>query len=435
LKLSTASRRELQILWSSNFIDKYSVTGFNGLQNLRFSLNESFQSAEKDIAMTIHPQQDCQTAYKIASKRRDLNLFIYLTGEFELKNLTVFTGDIKREISSQKAQAVTIDFSQVCYLDSAAALAFVQIEKESATQNIPCRLVNLNDESKGIFSVIHEDALTHPSYKSEISDNGLIHQVGQASLDIARDFIHSVTFIGELLVALLYTLRHPKSLRGKDVLFYVQRAGVDGLPIVALIGLLIGLIIAFMSFLQLKQLGANIYVPALVSFGMIKELGPIMTAILVAGRSGSAFAAEIGTMVVNEEVDALHTMGFDPIRFLAVPKVLATIIVVPVLTIYADLFGIFGGLLIGVTSLDLTAKTYITQSIKTIHVFDVVTSLIKAAVFAGLISAIGCQRGFQVRAGAQDVGKFTTSAVVTAIFLIVVVDSIFAVMLYYIKSY
>jgi phospholipid/cholesterol/gamma-HCH transport system permease protein len=181
--------------------------------------------------------------------------------------------------------------------------------------------------------------------------------------------------------------------------------------------------------------GANIYVPALVSFAMVKELGPIMTAILVAGRSGSAFAAEIGTMVVNEEVDALRTMGFDPIRFLAVPKVLAMIIVVPILTIYADLFGILGGMIIGVTSLDLTAKTYITQSVKTIQVFDVVTSLVKAAVFAGMIAGIGCQRGFQVRAGAQDVGKYTTSAVVSAIFLIVVVDSIFAIMLYYIKRY
>ncbi|HCS76693.1 MAG TPA: hypothetical protein DIW05_02890 [Syntrophaceae bacterium] len=229
-------------------------------------------------------------------------------------------------------------------------------------------------------------------------------------------------------------MRHPRSLRGKDVLFYVQRAGVDGLPIVAMIGALMGLIMAFMSYLQFKQFGANIYVPALVSFAMIKELGPIMTAILVAGRSGSAFAAEIGTMVVNEEVDALQTMGFDPIRFLAVPKVLACVIVVPILTIYADLAGILGGMTIGLTTLDLTVKTYITQSIKTIQVFDVVTSLIKAAVFAGLISTIGCQRGFQVRAGAQDVGKFTTSAVVAAIFLIVVADSIFAVMLYYIKN-
>ncbi len=387
------------------------------------------------MGMVERSQKDCQAAYKISSKWEDLNLFIYLAGEFGLKNLMAFTCDIKREISSQKAQDITIDFSQICYLDSAAALALVQIEKEAVAQNIQCHLVNLNDEAKGIFSVIHDDALTHLPFKSEVSHEGFIRQVGQASLDVTRDFINFVTFIGELLVALYYTLRHPKTLRGKDVFFYVQRAGVDGLPIVALIGLLMGLIMAFMSFLQFKQFGANIYVPALVSFAMVKELGPLMTAILVAGRSGSAFAAEIGTMVVNEEVDALSTMGFDPIRFLAVPKVLATIIVVPILTIYADLSGILGGMIIGVTSLDLTVKTYITQSIKTIEVFDVVTSLIKAAVFAGLISAIGCQRGFQVRSGAQDVGKYTTSAVVAAIFLIVVADSIFAIMLYYVKRY
>lgn len=385
--------------------------------------------------MAERSQKDSQAAYTISFKWEDLNLFIFLTGEFGLKNLMAFTCDIKREISSQKTQDITIDFSQICYLDSAAALALVQIEKEAVAQNIQCRLVNLNDEAKGIFSVIHDDALTHLPFKPEVSREGFIRRVGEASLGVTRDFVSFVTFIGELLVALFYTLRHPKSLRGKDVFFYVQRAGVDGLPIVALIGLLMGLIMAFMSFLQFKQFGANIYVPALVSFAMVKELGPLMTAILVAGRSGSAFAAEIGTMVVNEEVDALRTMGFDPIRFLAVPKVLATIIVVPILTIYAVLSGILGGMIIGVTSLDLTAKTYILQSIKTIEVFDVVTSLIKAAVFAGLISAIGCQRGFQVRSGAQDVGKYTTSAVVAAIFLIVVADSVFAIMLYYVKRY
>jgi phospholipid/cholesterol/gamma-HCH transport system permease protein len=166
---------------------------------------------------------------------------------------------------------------------------------------------------------------------------------------------------------------------------------------------------------------------------MVKELGPIMTAILVAGRSGSAFAAEIGTMMVNEEVDALKTMGFDPVRFLVVPKIFAAVIVVPLLTIYSDFFGIIGGLIVGVTGLDLTVNTYLLQSLKTIQVFDIVTSLIKAAVFAALIAGIGCHRGFQVRSGAQDVGKFTTSAVVSAIFLIVVTDSIFAIILYYIR--
>lgn len=426
--------------------------------------------------MTTALKENCPDSYQISYKLEESNLLIFLAGEFGLKNLTVFTNDMSCQLSSQYLKNITIDFTQVCYLDSAAALAFVQIEKWANGKNIQCRLINLNDESRGIFSVIHKVALTDlPSKPDKPPDRSgyslvdrrkssskpdktqdrltyrlferrggplqsakpyaaFIRQVGQSSLAIAGEFRNFVTFIGELLVALFYTFRHPKTLRGQDVLFYVQRAGVDGLPIVAMIGALMGLIMAFMSYLQFKQFGANIYVPTLVSFAMIKELGPIMTAILVAGRSGSAFAAEIGTMVVNEEVDALHTMGFDPIRFLAVPKVLAAVIVVPILTIYADLSGIIGGMIIGITSLDLTLKTYISQSIKTIQAFDVVASLIKAAVFAGLISAIGCQRGFQVRAGAQDVGKFTTSAVVTSIFLIVLTDSIFAVMLYYIKN-
>ncbi len=380
-------------------------------------------------------QKDNVPAYKISHSWRDFDLFIQLAGQFSLKNLNLFSDEIRRLMSEREAQTITIDLSQISYLDSAAALSLVQIEKRAAALAIPCNLVNLNHEAKGIFSVIHEDALTHPPLKQAQSHEGFIRQVGQASLELARDFVNFVTFFGELLVALYQALRHPNTIRGKDVLFYIHRAGVDGLPIVMLIGMLMGLIMAFMSFLQFRQFGANIYVPSLVSFAMIKELGPIMTAILVAGRSGSAFAAEIGTMVVNEEVDALHTMGFDPVRFLAVPKVLATILVVPILTVYADLAGIIGGMIIGITSLDLTVKTYISQSIKTIFVFDVVTSLIKAAVFAGLISAIGCQRGFQVRSGAQDVGKFTTSAVVAAIFLIVLADSIFAIMLYYVKRY
>ncbi|MFO7570131.1 MAG: ABC transporter permease, partial [Smithellaceae bacterium] len=350
-----------------------------------------------------------------------------------LQNLTLFKKEIDQQIGEGDIRYVVIDFAGITYIDSVAALAFIQIKKSSALRNIDCSLIHLNDEAKGILSVIHEDALIRPPIKHGDTESSIFIQVGQAALLIAKDFVSFIAFIGELVVAMAYTLRHPRSLRVKDVLFYMQRAGVDGLPIVGLIGLLTGLIIAFMSFLQLKQLGANIYVPALVSFAMLKELGPLMTAILVAGRSGSAFAAEIGTMVVNEEVDALTTMGFDPIRFLAIPKILATVAVVPILTVYAVCSGILGGMIIGMTSLDLTVSTYITQSITTIKVFDIVTSLIKAGVFAALIAAIGCQRGFQVRSGAQDVGKFTTSAVVTAIFLIVVADSLFAIMFYYMK--
>lgn len=378
-------------------------------------------------------QQDWSKAYKISLAEKDERLFVYLSGNFGLKNLKDFTPAIKDLAGTRNLRQISVDFSGIVYLDSAAALALLQIQKYFGEQNIRCSFINQTGEARRIFSVINEQALGKKPLKTARKPDIFFVQIGDAFIQLARDFMEVVEFVGELLAALFHTLLRPRTLRVKDVLFYMKRAGVDGLPIVGLISVLIGLIIAFMSFLQLRQVGANLYVPSLVSFAMVKELGPIMTAILVAGRSGSAFAAEIGTMAVNEEVDALKVMGFDPIRFLAVPKVLALIIVVPVLTIYADFFGVLGGLLVGVTALDLTASTYLAQSLKAISVFDIVTSLIKAAVFAALIAGIGCQRGFKVRSGAQDVGKYTTSAVVSAIFLIVVADSIFAVTLYYLR--
>ncbi|HDQ04920.1 MAG TPA: MlaE family lipid ABC transporter permease subunit [Deltaproteobacteria bacterium] len=378
-------------------------------------------------------EQEWSKFYKILPEKKEKTLTLYLQGDFGLKNLNEFTAKLGDLVDLHKPLEVKIDFSGVTYLDSAAALAFIRMERFIKDKNVDCLLLNLTDEIKGIFSVIYQRALAQKPFKVKTKPDNFFVELGEASIALVKDFIDVIEFVGDLLFSIAYAITHPRSIRVKDIFFYMKRAGVDGLPIVGLISVLIGLIIAFMSFLQLKQIGANIYVPSLVSFAMVRELGPIMTAILVAGRSGSAFAAEIGTMVVNEEVDALKTMGFDPIRFLAVPKVLAAMIVVPILTIYSALFGVFGGMIVGVTGLDLTINTYLTQSLKAISVFDIVTSLIKAAVFAALIAGIGCQRGFKVRSGAQDVGKFTTSAVVSAIFLIVMADSIFAVTLYYIR--
>jgi phospholipid/cholesterol/gamma-HCH transport system permease protein len=211
----------------------------------------------------------------------------------------------------------------------------------------------------------------------------------------------------------------------------MQKTGVDALPIVGLISFLLGLIMAFMSSVQLEQFGANIYVASLVSLAMTRELGPVMTAIIVAGRSGSAFAAEIGTMKISEEVDALFTMGFEPTRFLVLPKLIAAVIVVPLLTLFSDLFAIIGGLMVGVFMLNLTANAYIAQTFKTLTLFDIFFGFIKGGVFALLIAWIGCLRGFQVRGGAASVGQATTSAVVSSIFLVILTDSIFAVALSY----
>lgn len=356
-----------------------------------------------------------------------------ISGRVALENLKALTPEIRGQLGAQAPAKLTVDLSAVEYLDSAGALVLLQLESEAKARSIPFKFANVSKDAQRIMGLIHGEALTIPPLISERKSAGLLVQVGEASLRSFEDLVQVLTFLGDLLFALAHSFFHPRAVRWGEVSFYMKRVGADGLPIVGLIGLLMGLIIAFMTSLQLKQFGANIYVASLLAISMVKELGPIMTAILVAGRSGSAFAAEIGTMVVNEEVDALIIMGFEPVRFLAVPKVLAAMIVVPLLTIYADLFGIIGGLIVGVVGLDLTVYTYIQETRGAIDLFDILTSLLKSGVFAVLIAGIGCQRGFKVRGGAQAVGAATTSAVVAAIFLIIVTDSAFAIVFHYLR--
>jgi phospholipid/cholesterol/gamma-HCH transport system permease protein len=359
---------------------------------------------------------------------------IRLAGRLSLDDLEPLMADLQAIPGRLKPRRLSVDLAGVEYLDSAGALALIELENLAGSLTIPFELLNVSGTNHGLLTLIDREALQRPPLRPESIRPAVVEKLGELARRQYRDFLEIMSFVGELMVALAWSLAHPRSVRWEDVKFYMKRAGADGLPIVALISLLLGLIMAFMSSLQLKQFGANIYVANLVTLAMVRELGPIMTAILVAGRSGSAYAAEIGTMVVNDEVNALVTMGFDPIRFLAVPKVLATMVVVPILTVYADLFAILGGLIVGITGLDLTFFTYIQQTKSSIRIFDFATSLIKAVVFAMLIAGIGCQRGFQVKGGAEGVGTSTTSAVVSAIFLIILADSAFAIMLHYVRQ-
>jgi phospholipid/cholesterol/gamma-HCH transport system permease protein len=317
-------------------------------------------------------------------------------------------------------------------MDGAGVLALLRLENSILKKGIPFTLFHVPEEIQRFMGLIDRENLTKSPLHAEIRPVGIVEGIGSTSVRISEDIFAMMAFMGDLVTAVLHLLWRPREVRWADVFFYVRRVGAEGLPIVGLISILIGLIIAFMSSLQLKQFGANIYVASLVAVAIVRELGPIMTAILVAGRTASAFAAEIGTMRVNDEVDALVTMGFDPIRFLVVPKLIATVIVLPLLTLYADLFGIFGGMIVGVAGLDLTAYTYLQESRRSITVFFLNASLAKAVVFAFIIAWIGCQRGFQVRGGVEEVGAATTSAVVTAILLIVIMDSAFAIILHYI---
>ncbi|MGA8571298.1 MAG: ABC transporter permease [Desulfobaccales bacterium] len=376
------------------------------------------------------PHPSSNFTLKVAGQKgRELNLAI--SGRIALENLSLFNEEVSALLTRKTPVKLTVDLAGVEYLDSAGALGLLQLESESKARSVPLQFVNLSQKAKGIMGLIDPEALKIPPLIKERGSASLVEQLGEGSRHFVNDLVEVTVFLGALLISLVQALLHPRSVRWPDVTYYMKRAGADGLPIVGLLSFLLGLIIAFMSSLQLKQFGANIFVASLLAIGMVKELGPIMTAILVAGRSGSAFAAEIGTMKVNEEVDALVTMGFDPIRFLATPKVLAAIIVVPLLTIYADIFGIAGGLVVGVLGLDLTPYAYLKETQTSLALLDILLSLLKAGVFAVLIAGIGCQRGFQVRGGAAAVGSATTSAVVAALFLIIVTDSAFALAFQY----
>ena len=365
-------------------------------------------------------------------EREPGRVILFISGRIALENMKSFLSEAKNILKNEDFRKLDVILGEVSYLDSAGTLALFQMEEDYAGRSIPFAYHDVTDEIKGILHLLNQKAHHIPPLVQRKTPN-IIEQAGETTRQIFNDFSRIMSFVGTLIIALIHSILNPRKVRWNDVLFYMKRAGADGLPIVGLISFLMGLIMAFMSSLQLRQFGANIYVASLVALAMVKELGPIMTAILVAGRSGSAFAAEIGMMIVNDEVNALKTMGFDPIRFLAVPKVLATVIVVPLLTIYADVFAVLGGMTVGVVGLDLTAYTYLLQTRNSINIFDIVSSLVKSVVFALLIAGIGCQRGFQATGGAESVGTLTTSAVVSAIFLIIVADSAFAIVLHYIN--
>lgn len=369
----------------------------------------------------------------VLSIKGDTDVKASLAGRLVIDNVARFMNEMERLFRERHPNSVTCELTDLIYLDSAGALALLRLQDSAKSHNFPMTYENMSREAREIMDLIDRDSLVKPPLHDEMTDYSFAVRVGETAFHFYHDLIDVMTFLGELLMAVGYCVFHPGAVRWRDVLFYMKKAGAEALPIVALISLLIGLIMAFMSSLQLKQFGANIFVASLVGIAIVKELGPIMTAIIVSGRSGSAFAAEIATMMVNEEVDALATMGFDPLRFLAIPKVLAAIIVLPILTLYSMLFGILGGLLVGVIGLDLTLYTYLQETFKPIEVFDVAASLVKSIVFAVLIAGIGCQRGFQVRGGAEAVGEATTSAVVAAIFLVIVADSAFAIVLQYIR--
>lgn len=379
-----------------------------------------FNACPKDVQALYELQQNAQG-----------EIVLLFRSNLSRENACYLIQEFKSLWRSSVPQKIIVNMEQVNYLDLFGALFLISLKRKVEDNQGEFELKNTSKNINSILKLVNFEELEPEKQLFKAKPPSTFVHFGSTAIALGQDFKELIEFVGRITIVSLRTLIRPLSLRLSDTVLYMRRAGVDALPIVSLISFLLGLIIAFMSSVQLEQFGANIYVASLVSLAMTRELGPIMTCILFAGRSGSAFAAEIGSMKIAEEVDALITMGFDTIRFMVLPKLLASVIVVPILTLFSIIFAIAGGMVVGVTMLDLTVSAYLKQSISTLQLFDLGYALFKSSVFALLIAGIGCFRGFQVRGGADAVGRSTTSAVVSGIFLIIVFDAIFAVILRY----
>ena len=251
--------------------------------------------------------------------------------------------------------------------------------------------------------------------------------VGKNAAAAAQQALDLLTFVGENAAAVAGSVAHPARWRWRPILFNIRSAGVDALPIVGLLAFLLGIVVCYQGAEQLRQYGANIFVADLVGLSMLREFAPLITAIIIAGRSGSAYAAQIGTMAVTEEIDAMTTLGIAPLEMLVLPKLIALTIALPLLTVFADVLGVAGGMLMAQAQLGVSYVEFLERFGKAVSVTSYVIGIAKAPVFAVIISLVGCFQGFRTRGGADSVGRQTTRAVVQSIFLVIVADALFSV--------
>jgi phospholipid/cholesterol/gamma-HCH transport system permease protein len=310
-------------------------------------------------------------------------------------------------------------------VDGGALALLVHVRSDLRLRGVACDFVNAAPHVQELVHLYRGDV--DPRARRPRRPVGTLAQLGDAVLATLDETGSVLGFLGTSVLAALGLLREPRTANWKAVMPIMERAGADAVPIVLLINFLVGFVMAFQGAVQLKQFGANIFVADLVGLSVVRELGPLMTAIIVCGRSGAAFAAELGTMKVSEEIDALQTLGFGPVAYIVLPRVLSLMLVLPVLTLFADVIGMVGGLAVGLVSLDLTISGYLIETRKALAFWDIGSGLVKSVVFAIAIAVVSCQQGFATTGGAEGVGRRTTAAVVAILFALILIDAGFTV--------
>jgi phospholipid/cholesterol/gamma-HCH transport system permease protein len=318
---------------------------------------------------------------------------------------------------------LVIDASAVTAMDTSGAWMLHRTVRSLQEHGLGVQVRGLRPEFGALLQLI---AARELAAQSEAVP-GMLARIGQRGLGSLLNAFGMLSFLGENALALLGSILRPGRIRWRAVLYNLQTSGFDALPITGLLSFLMGIVIAYQGAEQLRLFGANIYVADLVGLSMVRELSPMLTAIIVAGRSGSAYAAQIGTMKVTEEIDALRTIGVGPLDLLVLPKVLALIVALPLLTVYTDVMGVLGGMIMARAQLDVSFGAFLDRLDEAITLTSYLVGIGKAPVFAVIIALVGCYQGFQATGSAESVGRQTTLSVVQSVFLVIVTDAIFSI--------
>ncbi len=357
-------------------------------------------------------------------------LVLRLAGTWRLRGRRPAADDVERELSRQpQPRRMTFDTTALGEWDTAILTFLTHVSERSSALGITIDRTGLPAGVQRLLALAEAVPEKKGARRGTVRARWLA-RVGQASIGWGTSVAEALAFLGEATRAGGRTLRGVARYRVSDLVLTVQQCGAQALPIVTLISFLVGLILAFVGAVQLQQFGAAVYVANLVGIAVVRDMGAMMTAIVMAGRTGAAFAAQLGTMKVTQEIDALATLGVSPMEFLVLPRLIALTLMMPLLCLYSDLLGIIGGATVGVGMLDLSWVTYYLQTVGAITVTDLAGGVLKATVYGILIALSGCLRGLQCGDSASAVGDATTAAVVTSIVLVVGACGIFAVIFY-----
>jgi phospholipid/cholesterol/gamma-HCH transport system permease protein len=359
----------------------------------------------------------------------DGSAVLFLHGRLDVNSTATVWHDLEKRLRASQVNALEVDASGVEHLDGAgfALLKFLEMggmTPRAGTVAVRGLRPEMSDLLEKLSRQDYEENRPQEPERIPVAE-----EVGRTAVELARDVKEEVEFLGEMSADLAASLARPRRMRWNEVWRVFEVAGVNALPIISLISLLVGLIIAFGSAQPFAMFGAQIFIANMIGIIMARELGPLMTGIILAGRTGSAFAAELGTMKVNEELNALETMGLNPMRFLVVQRVVAGVLLTPLLSVYSILLGIVGGALV-MMGLGFSLDTIYHQMAQTLHARDVIIGVSKGTVFGVLVAGVGCLRGMQTGKGPSAVGESATRAVVSGILLVILADAVFAVVLF-----